>query len=201
MPLSKLRRIAKALDADLVVSLRWRGADLDRLADEGHARLVGRTTELLRHLGWDVKIEVSYAEYGERGSIDILAWHRGTRTVLVVEVKTELTAIEQTLRKHGEKTRLAERIAAGQLGWRPAIIASLLVLPARSTARRRVARHESVMTAAYPIRGAAVREWLRRPDSPMSGLLHLEDTSPPQTRTGRKRIRPSCPKVAGSKAA
>lgn len=32
-----LQRLARALDATLVIDLRWRGADLDRLVDRAHA--------------------------------------------------------------------------------------------------------------------------------------------------------------------
>lgn len=45
--LRSLRRIARELDAELVMNLWWRAGDLDRLIDEGHASLVGRVAELL----------------------------------------------------------------------------------------------------------------------------------------------------------
>ena len=46
-----LRAVAHALDAEFYVQLRWRGGDLDRLMDEGHAHLVGRVTQLLGETG------------------------------------------------------------------------------------------------------------------------------------------------------
>jgi hypothetical protein len=55
---------------------------------------------------------VSYSVYGERGSIDLLAWHPAIRTLLVIEVKTEVSSVEAMLRKHDEKVRLAPRVAA-----------------------------------------------------------------------------------------
>jgi transcriptional regulator with XRE-family HTH domain len=188
-----LRRILRALDADLVLVVRWRGGDLDRLVDEGHAILVGWIAGHLQALGWVVRPEVSYSEYGERGSIDLLAWHAPTRTLLVIEVKTELTSIEETLRKHDAKRRLSERIATRDLGWPPASIGALLVLPASATARRRVHRHEAVLASAYPMRGVALRRWLREPASPAAGILFV-DASADALRghkpgIGRKRIR------------
>jgi transcriptional regulator with XRE-family HTH domain len=189
----RLRRILRELDAELVMIVRWRGGDLDRLADEGHARLMGRTAEMLRDLGWEVRPEVSYSEYGERGSIDLLAWHAATRTLLVIEIKTELTSIEETLRKHGEKTRLASKVAVSQFAWRSAAVGRLLVLPSRPAARRRVARHEAVMAHAYPGRGLAVREWLKHPDGSISGLIFIDDGAGSGRTcvagTGLKRIR------------
>ena len=185
--LRKVRRIARELDAEFTSILRWRGGDLDRLVDEGHASMVGTVITNLRNQGWDPKPEVSYSEFGERGSIDILAWHPPTRSLLVVEVKTELVSVEETLRKHDVKTRLAAKVAS-QFAWRPAVTSRLLVLPNVSTPRRRVERHDAVLRAAYPSRGSDVREWLHSPRDSMSGLLFVR----PERGAGaisRKRIR------------
>lgn len=179
VPLRRLRAVAQALGAEVVVALRWRGGELDRLADEGHATLVGAAIRVLEAAGWVVQPEVSYSVFGERGSIDILAWHPAARVLLVVEVKTELTSIEETLRRHDAKVRLAAGIAQERFGWDPRLVARLLVLPATSTARRRVRRHELVLDRAYPDRGLLVRRWLRDPSSPFSGLLFVPDIRQP----------------------
>jgi transcriptional regulator with XRE-family HTH domain len=187
----KLRRVARQLDADFATQLRWRGGDLDRLAGEAHARLVGAAARVLRFARWEVRLEVSYSIYGERGSIDILAWHPAARLALVVEVKTELVAVEETLRKHDEKARLAPRIAVAQLDWRPAGVARLLVLPSVSTARRRVDRHGDVMAAAYPVRGVELRRRLTAPVESFAGILFLDVAAgaPTAASRTRKRIR------------
>jgi hypothetical protein len=106
---------------------------------------------------------VSYSEYGERGSIDLLAWHPPTRVLLAVEVKTEIVSVEATLRKHDEKARLAPGVARRSLGWEASRVVRLLVLPNASTPRRQVARHAALFDAAYPIRGHKVRTLLRTP--------------------------------------
>ncbi len=188
----RLRRAARELDADYVAILRWRGGDLDRLIDEGHATLVGRAAALLRGDGWEVRIELSYSVYGERGSIDILAWHAPTRLLLVVEVKSELVAIEATLRKHDEKVRLAPRIALEQLGFGAVGTGRLLVLPSNSTARRRVDRHAAVMDVSYPLRGMSLRRWMAAPSGVQAGLLLIDVGSAGTKRGGsinRKRVR------------
>jgi transcriptional regulator with XRE-family HTH domain len=174
MAVDKIRRVAAALEADLSIVLRWRGGDLDRLTDEGHAALVGRIAGVLRTDGWDVRIEVSYSVYGERGSIDVLGWYGATRLLLVVEVKTELVSVEETLRKHDAKVRLAARIAREQLGWEARGTARLLVLPSLSTARRRVDRQAAVMDISYPLRGAELRRWLSAPMDVRAGLLFID---------------------------
>jgi transcriptional regulator with XRE-family HTH domain len=187
----KLRLLAQALDADLQYLLLWRGGDLDRLVDEGHARLVGLITEMLIANGWQVRPEVSYAVYRERGSIDVLAWHQQARILLVIEVKTELVAVDETLRKHDEKARLAPKIVAERFGWRPVAVARLLVLPSLSTQRRRVDRHAAVMNAAYSVRGLAARRWLSNPTGPADSLLFVELGRAGANRgaVSRKRIR------------
>ena len=154
--------------------------------------LVGRVAAMLRELVWDVRLEISFSVYGERGSIDVLAWHPRARLLLVVEVKTELVAIEETLRKHDQKARLAPRIAAEQFGWKAPGAARLLVLPSLSTPRRRVERHAAVMDLAYPLRGASLRRWMRAPNEAAAGLLFVDIDGTPAKGRGaisRKRVR------------
>jgi hypothetical protein len=130
--------------------------------------------------------------YGERGSIDVLAWHPRARLLLVVEVKTELVAIEETLRKHDQKVRLAPRIAAEQFGLKATGTARLLVLPSLSTPRRRVERHAAVMDVAYPMRTGELRRWIGSPTEPAAGLLFLDlDSGSGSGRSAisRRRIR------------
>ena len=186
--LRKLRRIARELDAEFSTLVRWHGGDLDRLVDEGHAALLGRVAAMLREDGWEVQPEVSYSIYGERGSIDLLAWHPSTCTILVIEIKTELVSVEETLRKHDEKVRLASAIARQQLHWQTTSVARLLVLPELSTARRRVERHRSAMGSAYPMRGPQLRRWLAAPDGAASGLLFLAVATRRPGPVARKRI-------------
>lgn len=196
--LAKIRRVARELDADFPPQLRWRGGDLDRLMDEAHARLAGRIVDLLTGHGWECRLEVTYSVYGERGSIDVLAWHGATRTLLVVEVKTDIVSIEETLRKHDEKVRLAARIATEQLGWATGNAARLLVLPSLATARRRVERHGQVLSGAYPERGARLRTRLAAPaPGQWAGILFIENADV-RSAVGRKRIRGSGPGRADS---
>jgi transcriptional regulator with XRE-family HTH domain len=195
MSVDKVRRLAAALDAELILTIRWRGGEIDRLMDEGHAALVGWIVGVLVDAGWEAQAEVSYAIRGERGSIDVLAWHAPTRTLIVVEVKTELTSLEETLRKHDAKQRLGAEVAGDRFGWRdPAAVCRLLVLPARTTPRRHVTKHAAVLDRAYRLRGAAVREWLRAPGGSTSALLFAPLTHGARRRRGgvsRRRIRQS----------
>ena len=189
-----LRAHARALDAELVLELRWRAGELDRLMDEGHAVLVGAVSAMLAAFGWEVRPEVSFAVFGERGSIDVVAWHAASATLLVVEVKTTLTSIEETLRRHDAKARLAAGVCAERFGWRASSVGRLLVLPDGTTQRRQVERHARVLESAYPLRSDSLRAWLRLPAGAARGLLFLPDTSHARASrpvTSRRRIRRS----------
>ena len=105
-----LRRHARALGAELRLELWFRGPELERLMDEGHAAIVGAVARRLEALGWETRPEVSFAVFAERGSIDLVGWHAATGTLLVIEVKTELVSIEETLRRHDAKVRLAPQV-------------------------------------------------------------------------------------------
>src|SRR5262245_53872777 len=81
-----LQRLAVALDARFELLLSWRGAGLDRLIDEAHASLIDAIVAWLTGQGWEAAVEVSFAIYGERGSIDVFARHL-SGALLVVEAK------------------------------------------------------------------------------------------------------------------
>ena len=175
MRLGTQRRIATALGLGLEINLHGLGAEPDRVLDEGHAALLGASKKWLDGLGWKTLSEVTYSEWGERGSIDLLAWHGPTGTLLVVEIKTELVSIEATLRKLDEKTRLAAGIAARQFEWSAKAVARLLVLPDERVERRRVAAHAAVLDGAFPLRSYAARAWCRSPAGAVAALLFLSD--------------------------
>ena len=168
--------------------MRWRAGELDRLLDEGYADIVGRVTALLAVHGWQVFPEVTFSEYGERGSIDVLAWHEASRTLLVVEVKTEIASAEELLRRHDVKVRLAARIARTRLGLDPRAVGRLLVIDDGSTTRRRVARLAPVLDRVYPTRGRDVTRWLGAPSGEIGGILLVAADERARV---RRRIRPS----------
>jgi transcriptional regulator with XRE-family HTH domain len=83
--LERIERVCRALGADLDVRVRWRGEGLDRLLDEAHAALVERTVQALRSSAWEVALEVTFNDYGDRGSIDVVGWHPSGAALLIVE--------------------------------------------------------------------------------------------------------------------
>lgn len=165
-----VERSLAALGAELEVRVNYRGAEADRVLDEGHARLVALIVTVLRRYGWDARVEVTFSEYGERGSYDILAWHPKALVVLVIEVKSELPSVEGTLRPMDVKVRLAHKTARDRFGWRPRLVARVLVLPEDRTARRAVERHATVLRAVLPATSRQIRSWLNAPRGPLAGI-------------------------------
>jgi transcriptional regulator with XRE-family HTH domain len=145
-----LCRVFAVLGADLDCVVRYRGAELDRLLDERHAAATMAVMPLLRDRGWRVATEVSFNHYGDRGSIDLLAYHPPTRTAMVVEVKTELTSAEETLRRVDVKVRLGSGLVQERFGERPARVARLLAVLDSTANRSRVARLAPLLEAADP---------------------------------------------------
>jgi Holliday junction resolvase-like predicted endonuclease len=104
----------------------------------GHAALHEEVAAaLLAEPGWRVLPEVSFSIWGERGVIDILAWHEPTRSLLVIELKTELVDFNELLGTLDRKSRLARQIAA-ERGWtNPSSVSVWVVVVDSSTSRRR----------------------------------------------------------------
>jgi transcriptional regulator with XRE-family HTH domain len=188
-----LRRVFVALDARWEPTVSWRGGELDRLLDEDHARLVGTVARRLAAAGWEIAVESTYSSYGERGSIDVFGGRRSEQALAVVEVKSDLTVIEATARKADEKERIARRfLGRERFGFEPRLVGRILVLPSSTSARTRVARSADVLDVAFPIRGSAIRRWLRDPVGDLAGILFVPDSNPGNRAValpGRKRIR------------
>jgi transcriptional regulator with XRE-family HTH domain len=175
LTLDDVDAVATALGATAKLALAWHGEALDRLLDEAHARLVEETVRRLRGWGWQVAVEVTFSMYGERGSIDVLAFHPETRMLLVVEVKSVVPDMQATLGGVDRKARLGERIAR-ERGWHPIATARVLVIWATRTNRRRAARVEATIRAALPAGTRAVTAWLAAPTpEPIAGTWFVTD--------------------------
>jgi transcriptional regulator with XRE-family HTH domain len=193
LTLRTLRSLFAALEAGVQVAPRWRGAELERLIDEDHSIVVHDVVRRLERLGWSAEVEVTYAEFGERGSIDVLGLRPDLHAVVVVEVKTDLVSSEAVGRKLDEKGRLGPSIVAQRHGWTPASVGRVLVMPGTMRLRRLVERHP-VIGRMLPAGSVAVRRWLRRPVGAMAGVWFLSDIAPRTPGDGRRvaprRIRP-----------
>ena len=183
-----LARLVAALGARISLRVLSHGEDLDRLLDARHAEIVERVTRILRARGWDVAPETTFNVYGERGSIDILAFHPPTGALLVVEVKSAVPDVQATLSGIDRKARLAARIAR-ERGWRVRSVSRWLVLPGDRTSRRRVERHAATFRAALPGRSVEMRRWCASPTTPVAGILFVSPSTQASGRHGLSRVR------------
>jgi transcriptional regulator with XRE-family HTH domain len=165
-----LRRVALVLGLQLSIELRSPRGDLDRILNAAHADLHEAIAQLLGSLpGWTWRPEVSFSIYGERGVIDILAWHAASRSLLIIELKTVLVDPQELVATMGRRTRLGREIARG-LGWAPDRVSAWVILLDSSTNRRRQRRHLGLLRAAFPQSGHAMRGWLLRPTGSIAAL-------------------------------
>ncbi len=170
LQVSVLLGIAEALGATIDLVLRWHGGDLDRLVNVRHSLLhESVATEFLGIPGWEIAPEVSFNIYGERGVMDILAWHSPSRTLLVIELKTEIVDVNQLMGTMDRKRRLAAKVAR-ERGWEPLSVSAWVIVAEGTTNRRRVAVHKTTLRAAFPLDGRRMSEWLQHPVRTVAAL-------------------------------
>jgi transcriptional regulator with XRE-family HTH domain len=159
-----VRKVLAVLDIRLDLVPRWHGGDLDRLLNARHSALHEDVARWLadRYPGWVVAPEVSFSIYGERGVIDILAWHPARRALLVIELKTDIVDVNELLGTLDRKRRLAKQIAR-ERGWPAELVGSVLIVAAGRTNRRRLEAHEAALRNSLPDDGRRLRAWLSDP--------------------------------------
>lgn len=143
---------------------------------------------MLRDFGWTVRVEVSFNHYGDRGRVDVLAYHPPSACLVVGEVKTALGDLQDTVGRLDVKTRLGRRLAR-DAGW-PEVRAVIpaLILVESGTTRRIVAAHPSLF-AQFALRGRDARSWIRSPNLPApAGLLWFANL-PPAHRASTNAVR------------
>lgn len=153
--------VLAAVGARLDARVRWEGTELDRLLDASHATLVAATKARPERWSWTVRAEVTFNHYGERGRIDLLAWHPLTGILLVLEIKTDLVDIQALLGSMDVRVRLAPEIAR-RYGWRVSAVVPAIVFLEDRTTRRRLDRYLGLFDR-FALRGRAALSWLRRP--------------------------------------
>jgi hypothetical protein len=146
--------------------------------------------------GWEAMVEFSFNEYGDRGSVDVLAWHPGRRALLIVEVKSRLANLQDTCRALDTKARVVPVLAGRARGWHAAVVGVLLVVQESTRERAAVGRRAAIFDSSFPARMLEIREWLCRPDRALRGLWFLRNATTScvaHRRGSRKRIRRPMP--------
>jgi hypothetical protein len=191
LSLRAIRRVGRVLEVRLDLAPWSRHGELHRFATASHASLVEAVIRHLRELGWDARAEVSFNHRGERGFIDVLAWHGPTRTLLMIEVKTEIVDVGEMLGTLDRKRRLAP-VIAGSLGWDPVVVAVALIVEARQVNRRRIADHRATIRTLLPHEGRGFRAYLRHPSGALGAVAFWSNEHPGVVRQragGQRRVR------------
>jgi len=185
------RAIASAVDLPLAWDVGWQRQEIDRLLDADHSALASRLALRLRRWGWIVRTEVSFNRYGDRGRIDLLAYHPLCKVLLVVEIKTAIVDAQDLLGGLDTKARVAPHVGR-ELGWQPRSTVPAIVFADGTTTRRHVTRLAPLF-GQYGLRGHAAVAWLREPSGSPSGLLILsklpDNAGSDVRRAGRRRVR------------
>lgn len=127
------------------VRMTGRAGDLVRLADEEHARIVEMVAGWFRAHGFQTETEASFSEWGERGRIDLLAFDPSTRTLVIVEVKTQLLDLQKLFGSLNVNERLASTIAKHR-GWIVGQTATVLATASTPANHKIVREHPSLFS-------------------------------------------------------
>lgn len=190
------RAIAAAVDLPLGWDTGWQRQEIDRLLDADHSAIAAHWTRRLESWGWITRSEVGFNRYGDRGRIDLLAYHPGARVLLVIEIKTSIIDAQALLGGLDVKAR-NDPFVARELGWAPHVTVPALLVSEGTTARRHV-ETLSPLFARFALRGHAAASWLRGPVGMPTGLLTFTrlpfNNGVDARRAGRRRVRPRRPR-------
>ncbi len=158
-----LDRITLALDAEavfrvrrsVVLGAREAGSSAHASHDLAHARCVDAVRRGLERRGIDTALEQPVNVPGAHGWVDLLAFERIARRLIVVEVKTQLLDLGGLLRQVHVYAR-GSIGAARTLGWRPAEVLVVVVLLATRQNNDVVSANRSSLRQEFPVRGRAV---------------------------------------------
>jgi transcriptional regulator with XRE-family HTH domain len=191
LSVSAIRRLARVLEARLDLHLWTRAGEVERIASGAHAEVVNSLIATLVGFGWTAQPEVSFNHRGERGLVDIVAWHGPTRSLLLIEVKTEIVDVGELFGTFDRKRRLAPEIAR-QLGLDPLTISTALVVADTRTNHRRIAMHAATFGAVLPHGGQRFRSFVRQPVGAIVSLSFWPYRHPGtarQSACGPRRVR------------
>jgi len=186
------------------VGLWTRAGEVERVASSRHAELANVLIDVLSQEGWVPRPEVSFNSRGERGLIDVLAWHPATGALLLLEIKTEIVDVGELFGTLDRKRRFAPEIAR-QLGFSPASISTALVVADTHTNHRRVTAHAATFGAVLPEGGQRFRAFIRQPLGIINAVAYWPYRHSGKTRLlggGARRVnRPGEPSVSAIRSA
>lgn len=128
---------------------------------------------------------MTFNHYGERGSIDLYAWHAASRMIMIIEIKTAIVDVQNLMSAVDRKLRIGGNLARGR-GWRPQAVLPVLLVAEGTTARRRILEHADLFSR-FSLRGRGALSWMAGPvpEIGLTGILCM--TKLPQARSGDRR--------------
>ena len=166
--LGMLRKVADVLDIRVALDAWWRSGRIDHLLDRAHAALVEHTVKTLEAAGWITRVEVTFNEFGERGSADVVGWRPVERALLIAEIKTRIDDLQDAGAVFSRKVRILPKVLARDEGWDALTVGRVLVYADTRANRELVQAHRGTFDAIWPDRTVAVKRWIGRP-APASG--------------------------------
>ena len=192
-----LLRIAAALEIRVDWLPRWRGGELDRMLNAGHSAMHESAALEFADTAWLTAAETTFGIYGERGVIDILAFHPSSGALLVIELKTDLVDVQGLIGAVDRYRRLAPQVAR-EREWTATSVSCWVLLRDTPSNHRRLAAHATVLRNAFPVDGRGMRRWLGRPAGTVAALSFLSDSHARRisgTIAGIQRVRRAAPSV------
>ncbi len=125
-------------------------ADRVRQRDPAHARCIAYCRRRFEAAGWRTASEVEVVGRS-RGWIDVVAYEPRGRTLLVVEVKTELLDLGELERQLGRYGREAWTVAR-RLGWPTSRVVEMVLFLATDANDRRLAANRELLALSFPTR-------------------------------------------------
>jgi transcriptional regulator with XRE-family HTH domain len=142
--------------------------------DSVHARCCGYIARQLQVREWEVRTEVEIGEGRTRGWIDVLAFRRLDRALLVIEVKTEINDVGRLLRSLGWYARSC-RDAAQSIGWRPRLVVPALIALATVEVDARLIANADLVRHSLPDNADRLAAWIENASAetprPAVGLI------------------------------
>lgn len=148
-------RIVEALGVRLHLTTSTVVVTIQRPRDTVHAHCSAYTARRLRAAGWLVLREVEIHEGRFHGWVDIVAFHPGTRCLLIIEVKTSIDDVGRLERQLGWYERAVLRAIPAD--WRPERVGTWLLALATTEVDTALAAHRAVFDEVFPSRAGAMR--------------------------------------------
>jgi hypothetical protein len=113
---------------------------------------------------------------------------RSHRSLLVIELKTDIVDVQEMLGTIDRKRRLARRIAR-ERGWLASSASAWLIVADTRTNRRRAVAHREVLRSALSSDGRKVDRWLTKPVGAIAAVSFLPILHAAMPKRGSRRPR------------